>query len=104
MSESPKRRLTDSALCRLAMYGKSTWDFIDKRQIDAYAISMLILWGTVRITDWAMGFVAAHPEVDGLKSAAVIAAVMAPLSALQAAAIRFLFDARSKTFSSEDKP
>ena len=92
----------DYFLCRLAFYGKSTWDFVDKRQIDAYAVSLLILWGTVRVTDWAMGFVDAHPEVDGLKSAAVIAAVMTPLSAMQAAALKFLFEARSKTF--EVKP
>ena len=98
MSESPKRRVMDSFLCRLAFYGKSPWDFVDKRQIDAYAVSLLILWGTVRVTDWAMGFVDAHPEVDGLKSAAVIAAVMTPLSAMQAAALKFLFEARSKTF------
>lgn len=78
------------------------WDFVDKRQIDAYLISLAILWGTVMVMDWAMGFVETHPEMDGLKAAAIIAAITTPWSALQAAAIKFLFDARSTTF--ERKP
>ena len=94
-----RRRETDKGwLCWVALRAGQFWDFVDRRQIDAYAISVAILYGTVIITEWAMGFVDSHPEIDGLKAAAVIAAVMAPWSALQAAAVKFLFDARSTTF------
>ena len=77
------------------------WEWIDKRQIDAYVISLAILWGTVRITDWAMEFVDKYPDIDGLKAAAIIAAIMAPWSALQAAAIKFLFEARKGSFEAK---
>ena len=94
-----QRRADDKGfLCRIAWYASACWEFIDRRQIDAYAVSVAIMYGTVVITSWAMGFVDAHPEVDGFKSAAVIAAIMGPWSALQAAAIRFLFDARQGSF------
>lgn len=85
-------------MCVAAQRLREFWDWIDKRQIDAYAISLAILFGTVRITDWAMDFVDNHPDVDGLKAAAIMAAVMAPWSALQGAALKFLFEARQKSF------
>lgn len=85
--------------CRLAHYGSNFWEWVDKRQIDAHCYSLLILWGTVRITNWCMEFATHHgAEKPGLEVAAVIAAVMAPWSALQAAAIKFLFDARTTSF------
>ena len=94
-----RRRATDrGTLCRIAWYASAFWRFIDRRQIDAYAVTGAIMYGTVVITSWAMDFVDLHPEIDGMKSAAVIAAVMTPWSALQAAAVKFLFDARRGSF------
>ncbi len=99
------RRAGDKGwLCWLAARCSDAWDWIDKRQIDAYAISLAILYGTVIITGWAMDFVDAHPEVDGMKAAAVIVAIMGPWSALQAVAIKFLFEARSRSFYNTNEP
>ena len=95
------RRADDNGfLCTVALRTRELWDWVDRRQIDAYAISLAILWGTVKITDWAMLFVDKHPEIDGLKAAAIISAIMLPWSALQAAAIKFLFEARARSFYS----
>jgi len=73
-----------------------TWDWIDKRAIDKHVVSIVILYGTWIVTDWAMGFAAATSiaERPGLESAALIAAVTGPYMALQAAAIAFYFKAR----------
>lgn len=99
-----QRREDDGGwLCVVALRARQFWDFVDRRQIDAYAVSFLILYGTVRITDWAMDFVDAHPDVDGLKAAAIIGAIMGPWSLLQGAAIKFLFDARQRSFYPGEK-
>ena len=98
----PRRRRNDGGwLCALALRLSEFWEWVDKRQIDAYVISLAILYGTVRITDWAMEFVDRYPDIDGLKAAAIIAAIMAPWSALQAAAIKFLFEARKGSFEAK---
>ncbi len=70
------------------------WDFIDKRDIDKHVVSVVIMWGTWRLTTWAMAY-ASSAHVDAVGSAAIIAAVTAPYAALQAAAIAFYFKARS---------
>lgn len=88
-------------MCVAAQRLREFWDWVDKRQIDAYAISLAILYGTVIITDWAMTFVEKYPDMDGLKAAAIIAAIMAPWSALQAVAIKFLFEARRGSFMAQ---
>ena len=80
-------------LCKTALVFGEAWDFIDRRQIDAYAISIGVLWGSVQVMEWAMGFAERFPD-----KALSIAAVTAPYMALQAAAIKFLFDARSSSF------
>jgi hypothetical protein len=69
------------------------WDWIDNRQIDIHLVSLAILYGTWRITEWAMLFATAHPDANG---AAVIVSVSAPYAALQGAAIKFTFEARAK--------
>jgi hypothetical protein len=94
-----RRRATDKGtICKVMMLFEAIWDFIDRRQIDAYAISLAILWYTATVIEWAMNFVTAHPEVDGLKAAAIIAAITGPWSALQGMAIKFLFNARQESF------
>ena len=71
------------------------WDWVDARQIDKHALSMGIFWGTVKLTEWAMVFASAHPDKPGIEIAAIIAAVTTPYMALQAAAIKFYFEART---------
>lgn len=72
------------------------WDWIDERDIDKHALSVGIFYGTIKLTAWAMAFAALHPEKTGIEVAAIIAAVTAPYMALQAAAIKFYFEARAK--------
>lgn len=90
-SEEPRRRSEDTG------WLTRSWDWIDKRQIDAYAVSLVILYGTVDIMRWAMHF-AETGNRPGLEVAAIVGAITGPYSILQAAAIKFLFDARQKTF------
>lgn len=95
MKQQPQRRRTDSVFGALIKSGAAVWDFIDRRQIDKHLVSLVILYGTVKMTEWAMGFAAALGAKPGLEVAAVIAAVTAPYMALQAAALAFYFKART---------
>lgn len=90
-----QRRSEDKGwLYRFAALCSAAWDWIDKRDIDKHAVSLAILWGTVKITTWSMDFAETHGEKTGLEAAAIIGAVAAPYMALQAAAIAFYFRAR----------
>lgn len=90
-----QRRATDRGwLCWLALRLSEAWDWIDKRDIDKHAVSIVILLGTWEITRWAMRF-AEHGNRPGLEVAVIIGAVGAPYMALQAAAIAFYFRART---------
>lgn len=71
------------------------WDWIDQRDIDKHAVSMGVFYGTIKLTEWSMVFAAANAARPGGEVAMIIAAVTAPYMALQAAAIKFYFDARS---------
>lgn len=98
------RRASDKGfLCWVALRAAQFWDWIDRRQIDAYAVSAIILYGTIRITEWAMAFVDKHPDKPGLEVAAIIGAVMVPWTAMQGAAVKFLFEARKGTFSATNQ-
>lgn len=102
MAEAPqevkRRRRDDGWLCWVADRAGQFWDFVDKRQIDAYFVSVFILYGTLEIMRWAMKFAEAHHDKSGIEIAAIIAAIVTPYSALQAAAIKFLFEARKGSF------
>lgn len=71
------------------------WDWIDERQIDKHFVSLVIMFGTIIITRWAMAYADAHADKAGLEVAAVMAAILAPYMALQGAAISFYFKART---------
>ncbi len=71
------------------------WDWIDSRQIDKHALSMGVFYGTIKLTEWAMAFASAHADRPGMDIATIIAAVTAPYMALQAAAIKCSFEART---------
>lgn len=87
---SPRRRADDRGWLTRG------WDWIDSRDIDKHLLSLGIFYGTIKITSWAMSYASAFTTKNGVEVAAVIAAVMAPYMALQAAAVRFYFDSRSK--------
>lgn len=76
------------------MRASQAWDWIDGRDIDKHFVSMFIMYGTFVITRWAMVY-AEHGDRPGIEVAAIIGAVAAPYMALQAAALKWYFDARS---------
>jgi hypothetical protein len=88
--ELQRRRRTD----RWFGFITRLWDWVDDRDIDKHTISVMIMWGTWRITEWAMSYAHTSPR-PGLEVAAIIAAVVTPYSALQAAAIAFYFKSRT---------
>jgi hypothetical protein len=97
-SPQVRRRSSDAGwLCWVAARASQAWDWVDRRQIDAHLISAIVLWGTIKITSWAMHF-ASEGDRPGIEVAAIIGAVMIPWSALQAAAIKFIFETRTKSF------
>jgi hypothetical protein len=90
-----RRRDTDKGfLCLVALRFSQFWDFIDKRDIDKHVVSLSILVATVHVMRWAMKYAEVTP-MPGIEIAAVIAAVLAPYMAMQAAALKFYFDSRS---------
>lgn len=73
---------------------KRFWDWVDARQIDKHVVSAAVLWGTIRVTEWAMTYASASNGRPGLEVAAIIGAVTAPYMVLQGAAIKFYFGSR----------
>ena len=71
------------------------WDWIDHREIDKHLVSLVILMGTARVIKWAMAYAALHGSEPNCPL--VIAAVVAPYSILQGAAIQQYFKARTIT-------
>lgn len=71
---------------------KQFWDWVDERDIDKHVVTTVVLWNTISITKWGMSFASANPTLDG---ATILAAVIAPFSLLQAAAIKWFYDART---------
>jgi hypothetical protein len=90
------RRATDKGLlCWVALRFADLWDWIDKRDIDKHLVTVFIMFGTWKLTEWAMGYAMSQHMKTGVEVAAIIAAVTAPYMALQAAAIAFYFKART---------
>lgn len=87
-AEEPRRRSEDTG------WITRWWDWIDARDIDKHVVSVAILFGTVKVTHWAMAYASAESDKSGAEVAMVIAAVVAPYMALQAAAIQQYFKAR----------
>lgn len=89
-----RRRAADKgAFCWLARRASEMWEFIDNRQIDAHIVAAVIIFATLDITAWAMRY-AETADRPGLEVAAVIGAVMVPWGGLQAAVIKWYFEAR----------
>lgn len=84
------RRATDTRL----IFGWF-WDWIDKRQIDAWVITGFSFWISAEITFWAMGFANQHPDANLTLTVGVISL---PWAALQGAVIKFHLDARTESF------
>lgn len=91
------RRATDQGiLCRIAAIGSLAWDWVDNRQVIRRAAFLWILWLTGKVMNWTLEY-AWYSNQDGAHIAAVIAAIWAPLAALQGAIFRFYDEARKAT-------
>jgi hypothetical protein len=60
------------------------WDWIDKRAIIRRVVLFVTLWMTWRAFAWAADFASSLPDKSGVDMAAIIAAVTAPITYLQA--------------------
>lgn len=68
------------------------WNFIDNRAVIRRVAFVWVLWMTSIVIYWAMDFADDHPDMDGLKMAAILGAVLTPWSAMQAAIFKFYSD------------
>lgn len=89
MTRSPQRRETDGWFGWLTRI----WDWIDKRDIDKHVSSWVIIYGTLRITEWCFQYARDFPNME---TAAIIAAITVPWSALQMASLKWYFDSRQQ--------
>lgn len=96
---SPSRRRTDRAFSAwwavhhvIQSLSATVWNFIDNRSVVRRAAFIWVLWMTSVVIYWAMDFAADHPDMDGLKMAAILGAVLTPWSAMQAAIFKFYSD------------
>ena len=95
MSEIPHNRAEDKDwICVIALRFSQAWEWFDKRDVDKHLVSVFILYGTWRLTEWAMAYAAMNHTKSGVEIAAIIAAVTAPYMAMQAAALASYFKAR----------
>jgi len=90
-----KRPEGHGPLCWIAARLSQGWDWIDDRDIDKHAVALVVMFGLIKITEWAMAFAGTHADKDGLQIAAIIASVTAPYMALLTAVISFYFKART---------
>ena len=91
MSEEPTRRKTDGWFGWLTRL----WDWIDNRDIDKHVMAWATYYVTIRIVAWAAEFIEDNPDKPGLEVAAIVTAVTLPWTPVQAAVIRWYFEARS---------
>ena len=70
------------------------WNWIDKRDIDKMIVSIFIMSGTYKLTEWAINFAMTSLR-PGVEVAMIVGAVTAPYIALQTVSVKWYFDARS---------
>lgn len=80
-------------LCKVAEYAGLFWDFIDKRDIDKHAMVWFITGISAYMVFWIFEFIWENPK-SGVDIGVIVAAIMVPWTPVQAAAIKWYFDAR----------
>jgi hypothetical protein len=80
----PARRSTDRVVGFLTIL----FDFIDRRQVIRRGAFIWVLWLTGKVMTWTLDYTW-HVNLTGAEIGIVIAAVWAPMAALQAATFRF---------------
>jgi hypothetical protein len=82
----------------MTRYMIGLWDWIDTRSIVRRIVLFVTLWMTWRSFTWAADY-ANHLSLTpgiGLEAAAIIAAVTAPIAALQASVFKIYSDGRKE--------
>lgn len=69
------------------------WDFVDNRGVIRRAVLGIAIWMTWQVSEWAMAF-ATNEEIS-MNTAAVIAAVTAPVVAFGGYAFKSYLDSRN---------
>lgn len=95
MTIEQRRRDDRGVLCWVAMRVSQAWDWIDKRDIDKHLMAWAVFYITYYMVFWCMEFIWAHPERPGLEVGLIVAAIMVPWTPVQAAAIKWYFEART---------
>ncbi len=91
-----QRRADDRGfLYGLALRASQAWDWIDQRDIDKHIMAWAVFVMTYYIVFWSLEYIWAHPDKPGLEVGAIIAAVMVPWAPVQAAVIKWYFEART---------
>jgi hypothetical protein len=92
MSETPSRRSTDGALGAVRMF----LGFLDRRSVFRRIAFCWMIWLTTKATFWCFAYASTKLYMDGLQTAAVIAAVMTPIAGLQGAVFKFYSETRQE--------
>ena len=87
---TPKRRSTD----RIAGLFQAFLGFLDNRSVFRRVAFVWMMWLTTRASFWCFDYAASKVFADGVQVAAVIAAVMMPIGALQAAVFKWYSESR----------
>lgn len=69
-------------------------EFLDNRSVFRRLAFVWMMWLTTKATMWCFDFAAVKAFPDGVQTAAVIAAVMAPIAGLQAAIFKWYSETR----------
>lgn len=95
--DTQRRRADDGGwACWLAKRLSETWDFVDRRDIDKHVTAWAVFGMTFYLGDWVLDYVFAHPDKPGLEVAAIVTAIMLPWTPVQAAVIKWYFEARTE--------
>lgn len=86
-ARSPLRPKHDNWLSRF-------WDWFDYRDVDKHIIAIVTMMMTYFIVKWSMSFAEANAAKSSMDIAAVLGVINAPYMALQAAVLKFYFEAR----------
>ena len=70
------------------------WDWIDKRFIIRRILVLVVLWLTIQTILWAMNFSETCVDRTGTDIAAIIAAILTPLSVLQGMVFKFYLESK----------
>lgn len=71
------------------------WDWFDKRDVDKHFVAFLTLIVSWIVIKWSMSYADLNHERSGVDIAAVLAAINVPITAFQAAVVKWYFNART---------